>query len=136
MPRTSYETLIGQKRIKVVQNDADRFDVSYGTTERKNLPYGQAATCLGEIIFYALVLKGQIKTPSILDDSEYAQQENIHDDGNALLQTEQGNEGDSDLRAGERRWDGALRTGDQDDVCGEVEPTPAGREDAATNGDV
>ena len=136
MPRTSYETLIGHKRIKVVQNASGRFDVSYGATLRTNLPYGQAATCLGEIIFYALVLKGQIKTPSILDDSEYAQQEPAHASRNTSLQADQGNEGDGGLRTSERGWDGALRTGDQDDVCGEVEPTPAGREDAATNGDV
>jgi hypothetical protein len=95
MPRTSYETLIGQKRIKVVQNDNDKFDVSYGTTVRTNLPYGQAAICLGEIIFYALVMKGQIKTPSILD-SEYAQQEN--DDADAVFQEAQGNEGGGDTR--------------------------------------
>ena len=133
MPRTSYETLIGQKRIKVVQNDADRFDVSYGTTERKNLPYGQAATCLGEIIFYALVLKGQIKTPSILD-SEYAQQEN--DDADAVFQEAQGNEGDGGVRAGERGRDGSVLAVDEDDLRGEVEPAAERREDGSVLGDI
>jgi len=133
MPRTSYETLIGQKRIKVVQNDADRFDVSYGTTERKNLPYGQAATCLGEIIFYALVMKGQIKTPSILD-SEYAQQEN--DDADAVFQEAQGNEGDGGVRAGERGRDGSVLAVDEDDLRGEVEPAAERREDGSVLGDI
>ena len=132
MPRTSYETLIGQKRIKVVQNDADRFDVSYGTTERKNLPYGQAAICLGEIIFYALVMKGQIKTPSILNDSEYAQQEN--DDADAVFQEAQGDEGDCGVRAGERRRDGSVLAVDQDSLHREVEPTAEQREDGSTVG--
>lgn len=134
MPHTAYETLIGNKRIKVVQNESDKFDVSYGTTKRVNLAYGQAAVCLGEIIFYALVLKGQIKTPSILDDSEYAQQET--DDGEALLQEGQGDEGDGGVRASERGRDGSVLAVDQDGLHREVEPTPAGREDAATNGDV
>lgn len=132
MPRTSYETLIGQKRIKVVQNDADRFDVSYGTTERKNLPYGQAATCLGEIIFYALVLKGQIKTPSVLDESEYAQQEN--DDADAVFQEAQGDEGDGGVRAGERGRDGSVLAVDQDSLHREVEPAAEQREDGSTVG--
>lgn len=132
MPRTSYETLIGQKRIKVVQNDNDKFDVSYGTTERKNLPYGQAATCLGEIIFYALVLKGQIKTPSILNDSEYAQQEN--DDADAVFQEAQGDEGDGGVRAGERGRDGSVLAVDQDSLHREVEPAAEQREDGSTVG--
>ena len=132
MPRTSYETLIGQKRIKVVQNDNDKFDVSYGTTVRTNLPYGQAAICLGEIIFYALVMKGQIKTPSILDDSEYAQQEN--DDADAVFQEAQGNEGDGGVRAGERGRNGSVLAVDQDSVHREVEPAAEQREDGSTVG--
>lgn len=131
MPRTSYETLIGQKRIKVVQNDNDKFDVSYGTTVRTNLPYGQAAICLGEIIFYALAMKGQIKTPSILD-SEYAQQEN--DDADAVFQEAQGNEGDGGVRAGERGRDGSVLAVDQDSVRREVEPAAEQREDGSTVG--
>ena len=133
MPRTSYETLIGQKRIKVVQNDNDKFDVSYGTTVRTNLPYGQAAICLGEIIFYALVMKGQIKTPSILD-SEYAQQEN--DDADAVFQEAQGNEGDGGVRAGERGRDGSVLAVDEDDLRGEVEPAAERREDGSVLGDI
>jgi len=132
MPRTSYETLIGQKRIKVVQNDNDKFDVSYGTTKRVNLAYGQAAVCLGEIIFYALVLKGQIKTPSILDDSEYAQQES--DDANAVFQEDQGDEGDGGVRASERGRDGSVLAIDQDGLHREVEPVAEQREDGSTAG--
>lgn len=132
MPRTSYETLIGQKRIKVVQNDNDKFDVSYGTTVRTNLPYGQAAICLGEIIFYALVLKGQIKTPSILDDSEYAQQES--DDANAVFQEDQGDEGDGGVRTSERGRDGSVLAIDQDGLHREVESVAEQREDGSTVG--
>lgn len=131
MPRTSYETLIGQKRIKVVQNDNDKFDVSYGTTVRTNLPYGQAAICLGEIIFYALVMKGQIKTPSILD-SEYAQQEN--DDADAVFQEGQGDEGNGGVRAGERGRNGSVLASDQDSIRCEVEPAAEQREDGSTVG--
>ena len=131
MPRTSYETLIGQKRIKIVQNDNDKFDVSYGTTVRTNLPYGQAAICLGEIIFYALVMKGQIKTPSILD-SEYAQQEN--DDADAVFQEGQGDEGNGGVRAGERGRNGSVLASDQDSIRCEVEPAAEQREDGSTVG--
>jgi len=132
MTRTSYETLIGGKRIKVVQNDNDKFDVSYGTTKRTNLSYGQAATCLGEIIFYALVLKGQIKTPSILDDSEYAQQES--DDADAVFQEGQGDEGNGGVRAGERGRNGSVLASDQDSIRCEVEPAAEQREDGSTVG--
>jgi hypothetical protein len=57
-------------KITLEQHGPDDFTITYGLHIKNHLPYGQAATELGECIFHALACKGDLDNRTVQEGED------------------------------------------------------------------